>query len=75
MILNLCFFFANLFKEEQVKWHKESITATYSHKHNKNKGDVSLIEDDGVDVPIKDLGPTEESVVDMVEDGDVNVLI
>ena len=38
MILNLCSIVADLFKEEQVKRHREPISYTYSRKHNKKKG-------------------------------------
>ena len=75
MILNLCSIVADLFKEEQLKWHKESITARYSRKRNKNEGDVLLIEDDGADVPIVDHVSTKKIVLDMIEDDDVNVPI
>ncbi|KAH0689906.1 hypothetical protein KY289_017264 [Solanum tuberosum] len=60
---------SSMLQEEQVKRHREPITATYSRKRSKKKDSVSLIEDDGVDAPIVDLVPTE------IERIDVNVPI
>ncbi|KAG5617732.1 hypothetical protein H5410_017556 [Solanum commersonii] len=62
---------SSMLQEEQVKRHREPITATYSRKRSKKKDSVSLIEeDDGVDAPIVDLVPTEETERDMIEEED-----
>ena len=74
MILNLCYIVVDL-KEKQVKRHREPISYTYSRKHNKKKGDVSPSEDDVVDQQILDPVSSLESVIDMIEDGIVNITI
>ncbi|KAH0762004.1 hypothetical protein KY290_018077 [Solanum tuberosum] len=63
---------SSMLQEEQVKRHREPITATYSRKRSKKKDAASLIEDDGLDVPIVDLVPT---AIDVIEDNDVHVQI
>ena len=75
MILNLCSIVADLFKEKQVKRHRQPITASNSRKCNIKKCDVLLIEDDGNDVLVVDHVPTEETVIEIIEDGDVNMPI
>ncbi|XP_015069588.2 uncharacterized protein LOC107014249 [Solanum pennellii] len=56
---------SSMLQEDQVKKHREPMTAAYSCK-NKKKNIVSLIEDDGGDAPIVDLVPTEEYKRDMI---------
>ena len=58
-----------------MKRHREPITATNSRKCNIKKCDVLQIEDDGNDVLIVDHVPTKETVIEIIEDGDVNVPI
>ena len=48
IILNLYYIVSDFVKNEEVKRHREPITATYGRKHNKRKDDVSLIQDDCV---------------------------